>query len=76
VSWSPSPRGLPVIDDVLVWLDCEIREEYPAGDHVIVIGEVLTFGTPEVDELAPLIFYDKTYRRLGAQHPPSPVRNS
>jgi flavin reductase (DIM6/NTAB) family NADH-FMN oxidoreductase RutF len=66
VSWSPSPRGLPVIDGVLVWLDCEIREEHPAGDHIIVVGEVLTFGTPEVDELDPLIFYDKNYRRLGA----------
>ena len=45
---------------------CHVVAGNPAVRHTIVVGEVLTFGTPEVDELDPLIFYDKNYRRLGA----------
>lgn len=32
--------GVPVLDDALAWLACELRELLPRGDHTIVIGEV------------------------------------
>lgn len=37
VGWRPSPGGLPILDDGLAWLECTIEDEYPAGDHVIVL---------------------------------------
>jgi 3-hydroxy-9,10-secoandrosta-1,3,5(10)-triene-9,17-dione monooxygenase reductase component len=64
VGWSPSPRGMPVIDGALTWLDCAIRDEHAAGDHVIVVGDVYALGPGERREQDPLIFYDSTYCKL------------
>ncbi|GCF09585.1 flavin reductase family protein [Dictyobacter arantiisoli] len=36
--------GAPVIDDVLAFVDARIVAEYPAGDHVIFIGQVEAIG--------------------------------
>lgn len=33
-------HGVPVLDDALAWLACEVQEILPGGDHVIAIGEV------------------------------------
>ena len=37
---SESPNGSPVLDDALAWLECTLRGEHDAGDHVVVFGEV------------------------------------
>ena len=34
-------NGCPVLDDALAWLGCEARELVDAGDHVLVVGEVV-----------------------------------
>ena len=34
-------HGVPVLDDALAWLACEVREILPGGDHLIAIGEVV-----------------------------------
>jgi flavin reductase (DIM6/NTAB) family NADH-FMN oxidoreductase RutF len=64
VPWRPSPAGLPVIEGVLAWLDCTIRDEHPAGDHLIVVGEVTAFGTTERERRSPLIFYNRAYSQI------------
>ncbi len=33
-------HGVPVLDDALAWLACELRELVPGGDHTIAIGAV------------------------------------
>lgn len=67
VRWSPSPGGLPAIDGVIAWVECEIWAEHLAGDHFIVIGEVRSLGPEELSRRDPLLFYGKGYRRLGAK---------
>ena len=37
-------NGCPVLDDALAWLACEARNFIDAGDHVLVIGEVVDGG--------------------------------
>lgn len=40
-------RGLnqhPRLDDVIAWFDCRIAQVVSAGDHDILIGEVIDFG--------------------------------
>ena len=32
--------GVPVIDGVLAWLACDLRDLYPGGDHTIGVGAV------------------------------------
>ena len=49
-------HALPVLDDALAWIACDVHELHPAGDHTIAIGAVTHVwsapGDPE-----PLLFY-------------------
>lgn len=63
VRWEPSTAGNPVIAQSLMWIDCMAWAEHEAGDHLIVIGEVVDFGCTGGDS-APLLFYKGTYRHL------------
>jgi flavin reductase (DIM6/NTAB) family NADH-FMN oxidoreductase RutF len=56
--------GSPLIDGVLAWLDCEIVERLPGGDHTIVVGRVVDLALPR-PEAEPLLFYSGRYRELG-----------
>ncbi|MDT0439841.1 MULTISPECIES: flavin reductase family protein [Streptomyces] len=43
--WSEGPEGVPVLADVRAWLVCRIVGRVPAGDHRIVVAQVLA-GDP------------------------------
>lgn len=66
IEWRESPLGNPVIAGGLHWLDCEIHAEYPAGDHVIVIGEVKAMDLPEASAMQPLLYFKGQYRNIAA----------
>ncbi|MEV7242344.1 flavin reductase family protein [Streptomyces sp. NPDC003236] len=40
-AWREGPEGVPVLDDVLAWLVCRVVGRVPAGDHRIVLAEVV-----------------------------------
>jgi 3-hydroxy-9,10-secoandrosta-1,3,5(10)-triene-9,17-dione monooxygenase reductase component len=47
--------GLPAPASAIAWLECGVWNSFPAGDHVIVIGEVMDCGrSPSGD---PLVFF-------------------
>ncbi|MFC3644585.1 flavin reductase family protein [Aquibium oceanicum] len=64
VAWTTAATQSPVIDGALMWLDCEIRAEHAAGDHTIVIGEVLATGLNDGKDAEPLLYYRGSYRHL------------
>jgi 3-hydroxy-9,10-secoandrosta-1,3,5(10)-triene-9,17-dione monooxygenase reductase component len=33
--------GAPVLEGVAAWIDCRIDQTFEAGDHWLVVGEVL-----------------------------------
>lgn len=39
--------GLPVLKQSLVYLDCEVRYVHEAGDHQLIVGEVVGAGMEE-----------------------------
>jgi flavin reductase (DIM6/NTAB) family NADH-FMN oxidoreductase RutF len=41
VAFHDTPSGVPVLDQALAWLDCELRQEVPTGDHTLFVGEVV-----------------------------------
>ncbi|MDG4863209.1 flavin reductase family protein [Streptomyces sp. T-3] len=43
--WHQGPHGVPVLDGVLAWLVCRIVARVPAGDHRLVLAEVVV-GDP------------------------------
>jgi 3-hydroxy-9,10-secoandrosta-1,3,5(10)-triene-9,17-dione monooxygenase reductase component len=55
LDWRTGPRGAPLLSDALATLECEIVAEHPAGDHTIVVGEVIHLQTPPADD--PLVFF-------------------
>ncbi|HEY3772069.1 MAG TPA: flavin reductase family protein [Solirubrobacteraceae bacterium] len=56
--------GVPVLDGVLAWATCELRELIAGGDHTIAIGQVCSLGLAEREGTEPLLWYAGTYRAL------------
>ncbi|MGA5323499.1 flavin reductase family protein [Streptomyces seoulensis] len=61
-AWREGPGGVPVLDDVLAWLVCRIVGRVPAGDHRIVLAEVL-LGDPS-GEGRPLLYHQGRFNAL------------
>lgn len=49
-------HAVPVLDDALAWIACDLDELHPAGDHTIAIGAV-THVWSAPGEPEPLLFY-------------------
>lgn len=62
VSWYPGHTGVPLLADVLATIECARVKLVTAGDHDIVIGEVLHADCQDGE---PLVFYSSQYRSLG-----------
>ncbi|MFN9796120.1 MAG: flavin reductase family protein [Gemmatimonas sp.] len=61
VGYTTGELGDPILDDVLASLQCRIVARHPAGDHVIVVGEVVAGATYEGK---PLLYYRGGYAVL------------
>jgi flavin reductase (DIM6/NTAB) family NADH-FMN oxidoreductase RutF len=65
VTTTPGPKtGCPLLEGAISWLECRTWATYDGGDHTIVVGEVLSLGTDELDDPAALIYYAGQYREL------------
>lgn len=56
------PQGLPLLEDSVAQLECEVAETYPGGDHTIFLARVLD-GAIRSDR-PPLLFHRGRYWRL------------
>ena len=57
--WTAS--GIPVLEDTLVQLGCNVVASYLSGDHTVFIGEV---ETARVYSGEPLLFFRGQYRQI------------
>jgi flavin reductase (DIM6/NTAB) family NADH-FMN oxidoreductase RutF len=65
LGWHASgDSGSPVVADALAWIDCRIASIVEAGDHVLVLGDVVHLEVTR--ETAPLVFFRGGYHSLGA----------
>jgi len=55
-------HGLPVLDDALAWLACDLRELLPGGDHTIGIGAVTAVHVEP--EGKPLLWFGGAYHAI------------
>ena len=55
--------GCPVLIDSTASFDCRLRQSHRAGDHLIVLGEVVALV--HRPQLEPLIFHAGSYKSLG-----------
>lgn len=61
VGYHGGTLGDPILEDVLASLECRIVARHPAGDHVIVVGQV---EDAAVHEGKPLLYYRGGYAVL------------
>jgi 3-hydroxy-9,10-secoandrosta-1,3,5(10)-triene-9,17-dione monooxygenase reductase component len=59
VEWHGRTGG-PALDEAVAWLDCRIHAEYEAGDHTIVVAEVIGADASE-SAAEPLVFFRGRY---------------
>lgn len=64
IQWKSTMGGNPVIDDTVMWVDCELEDELVAGDHIIVVARVVEMSPMEHAAREPLVFFRGAYRRL------------
>lgn len=57
--------GAAVVEGALASLECRTVSVADAGDHTVVIGEVLGLGVPDPDG-DPLLYYEGRYRAFRA----------
>lgn len=62
VAWRAGKCGMPVIDGVISWFDCERHEVVDAGDHSILIGRVVDY---DVSSTSPLVYCSGSYVEFG-----------
>lgn len=61
----PGPTtGTPVLVECLGWLECRVISALPAGDHTLVLGEVLAAGVERSDS-TPLTLADTGFKYSG-----------
>jgi flavin reductase (DIM6/NTAB) family NADH-FMN oxidoreductase RutF len=64
--------GSPAVAGALAHVDCLLEREVPAGDHVLLIGQVRSVVLAEVRD-GPLVYHSRSYHRLGASTDPPPA---
>ena len=69
VPFEPGVTGCPVLVDAAASFDCRLRQSHRAGDHLIVLGEVVALE--HRPELEPLIFHAGTYKSLERESRPT-----
>jgi flavin reductase ActVB len=57
------PHGLPVIAGATAVLECRASERVVSGDHVILVGDVLS---SHVRDGEPLVYFRRAFRRLAS----------
>ena len=60
VPFEKGSTGCPILVDAAASFDCRLRQSHPAGDHLIVLGEVVALV--HRPQLEPLIFHAGTYK--------------
>lgn len=62
VRYRTEATGSPVLQRAAAWLDCRVAQLHDAGDHTIVVGEVL--GCDADPAVEPLVYLAGAYRSL------------
>lgn len=61
IGYARGRTGVPVLDDVLAWMECRVAARHAEGDHTIVVGQVETAGAQQE---RPLLYYRGGYAAL------------
>ena len=57
VAWRPGRSGAPILEEAVAFLECEVTDHLPAGDHRLVVARVLG-GRVTRPGVSPLTYAD------------------
>jgi 3-hydroxy-9,10-secoandrosta-1,3,5(10)-triene-9,17-dione monooxygenase reductase component len=60
IDWRVGDSGAPILDGVLVYVDCVLESEHDGGDHTIAVGRVIDLDILDRDR-GPLLFFRGGY---------------
>ncbi len=60
--WETATTGAPLFNEYLARIDCEVESLVEGGDHIILIGRVVSL---DYRDGAPLLYHGSGYRKLG-----------
>lgn len=63
VSWRRGWRDVPVLDNALASLECDVKQMIECGDHHIILGSVRAIDSRDGD---PLVFFKGQFSSLGS----------
>lgn len=73
IEWSTGEGGSPLLDDFAAQFQCKTTYQYEGGDHVIFVGEVISY---EAREQQPLVFHKGSYATAKAKNRGEPAGNA
>ncbi len=59
VPYHLSRTGLPIVNGIVAWIDCDLHAVHEAGDHFIAIGQVHSLDVEHPNR--PLLFFQGGY---------------
>jgi flavin reductase (DIM6/NTAB) family NADH-FMN oxidoreductase RutF len=62
IGYREGENGCAILEGVLAWMECRITARHPAGDHVIIVGEV---ERGDARDGNPLLYFRGGYASLG-----------
>ena len=62
-AYTTSPHGLPILDDLLGYVECRVTGHLTAGDSTLIAGEVVGAGLPRMGD--PLTMREAGFRHSG-----------
>lgn len=66
ISWHPGAKGAPLIEGCLARFDCAMHQRMTAGDHDIIMGQVIGFSRHQGEAL---VYHGGTFQRLELTQP-------
>lgn len=72
VHFQRSEDGIPILREALAYLVCRTVNRVDAGDHAVIIGEVIELGAPMLGR-EPLVFFGGSFRALDQESHLYPV---
>jgi flavin reductase (DIM6/NTAB) family NADH-FMN oxidoreductase RutF len=61
VDWHPGETGSPLLNGILAGMECQVVNRVSAGDHTILIGEVVQANAGSGK---PLLYFSRNYHSL------------
>lgn len=59
IAYRRSQSGMPIIEGAVGWIDCDLHAVHEAGDHYMVLGQVLSLDAERT--YPPLLFFQGGY---------------